>query len=57
MTQEEHRQRHVELHKYLDELVADRIGAAKYPDNWLPSRNTVMELMQWSHEQTITPHE
>lgn len=51
MDENEHRQRHRELHNSLDELVADFIiGTGK-----LPSETTVMELMQWSHKQTIDP--
>lgn len=46
---EEHINRHVEIHKVLDELVADWLSA----DNTnLPSRKTVLELMKWSHAQT-----
>lgn len=48
MTQE-HKQRHRELHKCLDELVADFIGEVP---SALPSKTTVLELMQWSVNQT-----
>ena len=49
---EEHRQRHVELHKNLDELVADWIihNPGKFP-----SSTTILELIRWSHQQTIVP--
>lgn len=50
---EKHRKRHVELHKSLDELVANWIT---HTDS-LPSKCTVMELMKWSYSQTISPDE
>lgn len=53
MNKEEHITRHKELHKALDELVADMIEHTKM----LPSETTVMELMEWSHRQTINPEE
>jgi len=52
MTPEEHKQRHVELHKKLDELVADRII---YDKDFLPTKSTVMELIEWSYHQTLNP--
>ena len=52
MTREEHIQRHKELHNSLDELVADWISQNK---GVLPSKNTVIELMKWSCEQTVNP--
>lgn len=63
MTKLEHRRRHEELHRALDELAADwalhnctpksiRSGEPK-----LFSNSTIMELMQWSHRQTIEPEE
>ena len=54
MTPEEHRQRHIELHQMLDELVADFIGHGALGKNF-PSRTTIMELMAWSRRQTICP--
>ena len=53
MSREEHIQCHKELHKKLDELVADCITHTAM----LPSKMTVMELMQWSHGQTKNPTE
>lgn len=47
----DHKARHVELHNALDELVADLL----LHTNKLPSKTTVMELMQWSYEQTLNP--
>jgi hypothetical protein len=45
---EEHRKIHIELHKKLDELLADFINETKK----LPSKTTIMELMEWSYKQT-----
>lgn len=58
MTDEEkvtegHRLRHVELHEALDELAADWV--AHQPRGKLFSNSTIMELMEWSHRQTIKP--
>jgi hypothetical protein len=53
MTTETHRKRHEELHKHLDELVADMI--IQCPGT-LPSKTTILELMQWSHQQTVEPN-
>jgi hypothetical protein len=49
----EHRTRHMLLHQALDELVADFI---RHTDS-LPSKTTVMELMDWSAKQTREPDE
>ena len=46
-----HKLRHVELHKMLDELVADYIKHVRE----LPSRTILLEFMKWSHEQTFNP--
>ncbi len=43
--------RHVLLHGYLDELVADMIRSTYM----LPSKTTVLELMEWSYRQTADP--
>ncbi len=51
MNKQQHQLRHVKLHKYFDELLADFIG---HTDN-LPSTTTLTEFMTWSHEQTIHP--
>jgi hypothetical protein len=50
---ESHRQRHIELHQALDELAADWI--AQQPRGKLFSNTTIMELLQWSFEQTKEP--
>ncbi len=52
MTQEEHKERHLNLHKSLDELIADFIV---HNTDKRPSSTTVMELMAWSHQQTTNP--
>ena len=46
-----HKLRHILLHQHLDELMADFILHSKK----LPSKTTVMELVLWSHQQTIEP--
>lgn len=51
MTNEEHREIHLMLHRHFDELLADFIQQT----GKLPSRTTIFELMKWSHEQTINP--
>lgn len=51
MTKEEHRERHIKLHKALDELMADFASHTRrgFTDT------SVMELMQWSYKQTQDP--
>ena len=53
MNKEEHIEHHKKLHASLDELSADHIRHT----NKVPSETTLMELMKWSHEQTINPTE
>lgn len=53
MSPEEHKERHEELHRALDELVADWINHT----NRIPSKATVLELMKWAYEQTLNPTE
>lgn len=48
-----HRERHLLLHKMLDELVADWLGHT----DCLLSKRTVFELMEWSHSQCKEPTE
>ena len=50
-TQEEHIKQHQELHQALDELSADFIDKT----GKFPSDTTLMEFIEWSHRQTITP--
>lgn len=51
ITREEHKERHVMLHGYLDELVADWCSRTRS----YPSTDTVLSLMRWSHAQTMSP--
>lgn len=51
MTRKEHRARHKMLHAFMDELVADFLR--HNPTKGL--RSSLLELMEWSHSQTIEP--
>ena len=51
MTDLEHKQRHAELHKMLDELVADWITQTHSS----PSRSSVMDLLRWATQQAEYP--
>ena len=52
MNENEHKERHIELHRALDELIADFF----IHDPSLPSVDaSVMSLIEWSHLQTIQP--
>lgn len=53
MTKQEHIEVHKKLHASLDQLVADAIQEGN--GGFSPSRMTVMELITWSHQQTIEP--
>ena len=53
MTREEHIRRHQELHKSLDELVADFITHT----TGLPSQTSLLDFMQWSCTQCNDPTE
>ena len=53
MKREKHKQRHIELHKAVNELFADFIGYNPCLDNYLDV--TINQLMKWSHEQTQYP--
>ena len=44
----EHKERHIELHKMLDELVADFISKT----GQRLSKTTVLNFVKWSYEQT-----
>lgn len=48
---ESHADRHKKLHRALDELAADMIEQT----GSLPSRTSVLDLMKWSHQQTVLP--
>lgn len=47
-----HRDRHEQLHRAYDELLADFL--AQHRDK-RPSNTTAAELAEWSHQQTIAP--
>ncbi len=53
MKPEEHKQKHVELHKGLDELFADYI--AHHPNESQFTQMPLIKLIEWSHKQTINP--
>jgi len=53
MTPEEHKARHVELRQALDELVVDWAAQTKS----LPSKRSVIVLMQWAYRQAEDPTE
>ena len=54
MTREEHKARHVELHRAFDELLADYL---LHNRGALPSTTTCMELAEWSNRQQTKPDE
>jgi hypothetical protein len=49
--EDEHKARHAELHKMLDELVAD----FSMSTGQRPSETSIYVLMQWSNEQMQNP--
>jgi hypothetical protein len=55
MTEAAHRKRHEELHAALDELIADWISHSLACSTRLPSKSTILDLMTWSHQQTLNP--
>jgi len=55
MTKKEHQQRHIKLHKSLDELVADWLDQQDLKNNKSFSNTSIMELMEWSYHQTKNP--
>ena len=48
-----HRKRHILLHRYLDELVADFITVTRK----FPSKTNLLKFMEWSYQQTKEPKE
>jgi hypothetical protein len=54
LSRAEHLAQHRLLHASLDELIADFLTHNR---DKLPSTTTLMELMAWSHQQTIEPTE
>jgi hypothetical protein len=55
MTPEKHKERHVELHKWLDELFADYIKHHPEQHGFLDM--PFKQFLDWSHQQTIKPDE
>lgn len=53
LTPEEHKQRHVELHRALDELFADFILHHKHESRFVD--RPIEELLHWSYIQTLNP--
>lgn len=53
MTTEEHKARHEELHRSLDELLADWLNN----DATASSKRSVFDLLEWSYGQTRQPSE
>jgi hypothetical protein len=51
MNDKEHKERHELLHRMLDELLADFLAQT----GKLPSQVSVVELMEWSYQQTLQP--
>lgn len=54
ITPDEHRTRHAELHKALDELFADYM---RHHATARPSNTTLTQLIEWSYLQTQNPTE
>jgi len=58
METEEHRTRHIELHRALDELAADFMQSQiTNGGEYLPSKVPLTTLMYWSHAQTQNPED
>ena len=53
MTKKEHSEMHRKLHMCLDELLTDFIMQTEK----LPSKTTIMELLEWSNKQIQNPTE
>jgi hypothetical protein len=53
MSNSQHIERHKELHKAFDELLADYLLYSKK----VPGEIPVFELMKWSYQQTLEPQE
>lgn len=50
----EHKKRHEDLYAAFDELLADYL---RHNRGKRPSTTTALEIMHWSHQQTIKPTE
>ena len=55
MTREQHKARHVELHKALDELFADYIS--HHPQQTKFTEMPLIDFLRWSNEQQHNPTE
>lgn len=54
LTRQEHIERHKNLHRSLDELLADWITNSGLERPY-PTEHTISELIEWSCQQTINP--
>lgn len=52
---ESHRRRHIELYRAFDELLADYLHHVGIPRGKLLGDTTLLELAQWSRQQTLEP--
>lgn len=52
MNEPDHKQRHQELQEAFDELLADFLV---HNSGKVPSSTTVLELVEWSYQQTQEP--
>ena len=52
LTHDEHKKAHRELHKCLDNLIADYL--IHHPERGL-NNSTIMDLLEWSYIQTLDP--
>ena len=53
MTEQEHHERHKELHRSLDELLADFITHSGLNGRF--TSRPIMELLDWAHKQAKQP--
>lgn len=51
LTEEEHKKRHIELHKAFDELLADYLDC----NRGMGLESTLYDLAKWSHRQCTNP--
>lgn len=55
LTPEEHKQRHIELHRAFDQLYADFIDQLSIEDMARATSLRIIELIEWSYGQTVNP--
>jgi len=53
ISKEQHKKRHVMLHKHMDELLGDYIH---HTGKWI-SNSTIWNVIDWSFKQTATPED